>query len=136
MQVIKGASPSGQNESVQILQYSWKHYFEMAMAFAKALVSLGVAPRSTVLIQGENTPEHFACMMGTILANCIVADIYLTNSAEVCKMQAQHSNARVIVCDNYARLKSKFLVNASELSKVKACILFAEGLQEPHVMQY
>ena len=35
----------------------------------------------------------------------------------------------MIVCDTYAKLKSKFLVNESELVKlgVKAFILFAEG---------
>jgi long-subunit acyl-CoA synthetase (AMP-forming) len=54
------------------------------MGFAKALVSLGIPERSTVLIQGENTPEHMACIMGTILANCIVSEIYVTNSPDVC----------------------------------------------------
>lgn len=55
------------------------------MAFAKALVSLGLPERSTVLIQGENSPEHMAAIMGTILANCVFCDIYPTNSADICK---------------------------------------------------
>jgi len=75
---------SDMNNSVRLLTYTWKNYFEMAMAFAKALVSLGVPERSTVLIQGDNTPEHMAAMMGTILANCVFSDIYPTNSAEMC----------------------------------------------------
>jgi long-subunit acyl-CoA synthetase (AMP-forming) len=99
------------------------------MHFAKALVGLGIEERSVVLIQGANTPEHMACIMGTILANGVFCDIYQTNSPSVCLYQVRHAQAKVIICDTYARLKAKFLVNGDELAKagVKACILFAEG---------
>lgn len=56
----------------------------MAMHFARALVGVGVQERSVVLIQGANTPEHVACIMGTTLANCVFTDIYPTNSPKVC----------------------------------------------------
>ena len=54
------------------------------MAFAKGLIALGVPARSIVLLQGYNSPEHFAALIGSTLANCISCDIYLTNSPEIC----------------------------------------------------
>lgn len=119
-----------------VLQYTWQTYYEMAMHFAKALVGLGIEERSVVLIQGMNTPEHMACIMGTILSNCVFSDIYPTNSAKVCLYQVRHSNAKVIICDTYARLKAKFLINSADLIKsgVKACILYAEGLTQNEVI--
>jgi long-subunit acyl-CoA synthetase (AMP-forming) len=99
------------------------------MAFAKTLHALNVPERSVVLIQGTNSPEHFAVMAGTVLANCIYTDIYATNSQDVCMHQAEFTEASVIVCDTFKRLKEKFLdsKNFGNL-KVKCAILFKEGL--------
>lgn len=79
-----------------------------------------------------------ACIMGTILAGCIFSDIYPTNSENVCLYQVKHSQAKIIICDTYARLKSKFLVNTDEILKsgVKACILFADGVNENDVINF
>lgn len=137
LQAIKEIFPKdGPNDQMQkpkalkLLKYTWQNYYEMALHFAKALVAIGVEERSVVLIQGPNSPEHFACAMGTILANCIFSDIYPTNSKQVCLYQVRHSQAKVICVDTYARLKDKFLVNAKELVKlgVQAFVLFGEGL--------
>jgi len=96
---------------------------------------MGIPERSVCLVQGMNTPEHMSCIMGTVLANCVFSDIYPTNSSDVCLYQVKHSQAKVICCDSYARLKAKFLVNAEELIKagVKAFILFAEGTKSENV---
>ena len=56
----------------------------MSMSFAKALAYLNISERSIVTIQGVNSPEHLASVMGTVLGNCIFTDIYLTNSPELC----------------------------------------------------
>jgi len=99
------------------------------MAFAKALHVMGVGERSVVLIQGVNTPEHFAAMAGTALANCIITDIYPTNSQDICIHQASFTEAKVIVCDTYKRLKEKFIDSKDFLKlKIKYAILFKEGL--------
>ena len=81
----------------------------MSMHFAKALVVLGVAERSCITIQGMNSPEHLASIMGSLLANCIFTDIYMTNSAELCLKQVKETKSKVIVCDTYKRLKTSFL---------------------------
>lgn len=81
----------------------------MSMHFAKALVVLGVAERSCITIQGMNSPEHLASIMGSLLANCIFTDIYMTNSADLCLKQVKETKSKVIVCDTYKRLKTSFL---------------------------
>lgn len=49
------------------------------MQFAKTLVELGLPERARVCFIGHNSPEHFMALMGTILANCIFTEVYLTN---------------------------------------------------------
>jgi long-chain-fatty-acid--CoA ligase ACSBG len=64
-----------------------------------------------------------------VLANCIYTDIYPTNSQEVSVYQASFTEARVIVCDTYKRLKEKFLDSKDFAKlKIKCAILFREGL--------
>jgi len=102
----------------------------MAMAFAKALIAMNIPERSTVIIQGKNSPEHLACLMGTILANCVATEIYPNNSHDTSIWQAQHCEAKVIVCDSYDRLYRNFLKPGNlkeQLPDVKVCILFSEG---------
>ena len=100
------------------------------MHFARALVGMGIDERSVVLIQGVNTPEHVACIMGTILANCVFSSIYPDNSPDVCLHEVRHSKAKVICCDTYERLKSKYLKNPQIFINegIKAFILFSEGV--------
>ena len=57
------------------------------MHFAKALVYLDVPERSCVTLQGMNSPEHLASIMGTVLANGIFTDVYVTQNPEVCVRQ-------------------------------------------------
>lgn len=70
-----------------------------SLAFAKAIVALDIPERSCVTISGHNTPEHFMAILGTVNANCIFSDLYLTNSADACLAQINHSDAKLIVCD-------------------------------------
>ena len=42
-------------------------------------------------------------LMGTIHANCIFTEVYLTNGPDACQNQVIHSEAEVIVCDTLKR---------------------------------
>ncbi len=69
-------------------------------------------------------------MMGSILANCIYTDIYMTNSPEICLREIKETKTKVIVCDTYKRLKATFIdQHDEEYAKmgVVAYFLFAEG---------
>ena len=103
----------------------------MSFAFAKALHVLGIPERSCVLVQGLNSPEHIVSIMGTVLSNCIFADIYMTNNPQVCLYQATQTKAKILVCDTYKRLKLSFLDKHEKQlaeSGVVACFIFGEGL--------
>ena len=63
--------------------------------------------------------------MGTILANCVFTEIYLTNGPEACAKQVMHSRASVIVCDTRQRFNDKFQPLMTEILRetvVKAVI--------------
>ena len=78
-----------------------------------------------------NSPEHIASIMGTVLSNCIFTDIYMTNRPAVCLKQVEETQAKIIVCDTYKRLKESFLnENEHKLGElgVVACFIYGEGL--------
>lgn len=92
-----------------IISISWQMFYERAFQFAKALHALGVPERARVCFLGPNSPEHFMALMGTILANCIFTEIYITNGPQACATQIQHSQSQVIVCDTRKRYEERFL---------------------------
>jgi len=61
------------------------------MSFAKTLVHLGVEPFRIINILGFNSPEWLIANNGAILAGCIAAGIYATNSPEACHYITEHS---------------------------------------------
>jgi len=63
------------------------------MNFAKALHCLGVKERTCISIMGMNSPEHFISLVGSIISNCIVSEIYATNGPEACIEQLTHSES-------------------------------------------
>ena len=64
-----------------MVQYTWSAFFQQSLAFSKSMVAAGIPERAVVTIQGFNSPEHFMSIMGTVCANCIFSDQYMTNSA-------------------------------------------------------
>ena len=48
---------------------------------------------------GVNGPEWFIAAHGAMLHNNVFSGVYITNSADACQYQAEHSEAEVIVVD-------------------------------------
>ena len=67
-------------------------------------------------------------IMGTICANSIFSDQYVTNSPQACLQQIEHSGSTFIVCDSWQTLKDKYLVNEKKLVQlgVKIAVIFGE----------
>ena len=65
---------------------------------------MNVRERSAVAIMGFNSPEWAIAFMGSIMNNNVNTGIYITNQAEACLYQADHSEAEVIVCETYEHL--------------------------------
>ena len=81
---------------------------------AKAFIALGLEPRKSVGIIGFNSPEWFMADLAAIFANSMATGIYSTNSPEMCKYMANHSNANIIVVEDDSQLQ-KILKVKSEL---------------------
>ncbi|ETW01418.1 hypothetical protein H310_06947 [Aphanomyces invadans] len=116
-----GALYSKQDGEWKIL--TWNQYYAKCVAFAKSLLALGFDPFDAVSIIGFNAAEWMISDLGCILAGGLAAGIYSTNSADAAKYVADHSGARVIVCDNVPQLE-KMASIASALPQLKALVVY------------
>jgi len=69
------------------------------LAFAKSLQKLGIPERKAINIMGFNAPEWIIAAHGAMLHNNVFSGVYITNTADACRYQSEHSEAEVIVVD-------------------------------------
>jgi len=103
--------------------WSWKQYYDEALMFGSALISLDVQPGAGIGIIGFNSPEWFISDLGAIAAGCIAAGIYTTNGPDACHYVAEHCEAAVVVVENDFQLK-KFIQIRDRLPKLKALVIW------------
>ena len=65
--------------------------------------------------------------MGSIVAGCIAAGIYMTNAAEACHYITDHSKAEVVVVEGNHQLK-KYTNTGAKLSFIKALVVYREAI--------
>jgi long-chain-fatty-acid--CoA ligase ACSBG len=68
----------------EVQKWTFGEYYDTAMAFAKAVLSMGVTERAGIAMMGFNAPEWAMAFMGGIMANCISTGIYVTNTPDAC----------------------------------------------------
>ena len=96
----------GDNPAMRVMRdnkelvWTWKDYYDQAMAFAKSLEKIGVEQRKVVNIMGFNSPEWAISYYGSILHNSCVSGVYTTNGPDACRYQAEHSEAQAVVVDS------------------------------------
>jgi long-chain acyl-CoA synthetase len=73
-------------------------------AIARGLRALGIVPRDRVALLSSTRPEWTLVDSGALTAGATVVPIYHTNSPEECAYVLQHSQARVVVCEDAAQL--------------------------------
>ena len=76
---------------------------------------------------GANAPEWMIGYWGAMFHNMIASGIYITNEADACQYQSEHSEAQVILVDSMAILK-KYVGILDRLPEVKAVVCW--GLDE------
>ena len=74
---------------------------------------------------GFNSPEWAIAFIGSMMNNNVNTGIYITNQADACLYQAQHSEAEVIVVETAEHLK-RFTVNLDKYDRVKAFVIWGE----------
>lgn len=107
--------------------WTWSEYYSDCQRFAKSLMHLMVDRFKIVNIIGFNSPEWLIANNGAILAGCIAAGIYTTNSPSACEYISHHSEAEVVVVEDNAQLE-KYLKDDMyiRLPKLKAFVVWGE----------
>jgi long-chain-fatty-acid--CoA ligase ACSBG len=109
--------------------WSWQEYHDQIRKAAKALIHLGMKQHEAVSIIGFNSKEWFVANMAAIAAGGKAAGIYTTNATDACKYIVEHSESRVVVCENETQLK-KFLPIRKDLKKVVAFVIWNGAVPE------
>jgi len=100
-------------------------YYRDCVSFAKSLDKLGVSERASVNLMGFNSPEWVATFFGSIFHHNIASGAYPTNSPDICRYQAEHSRAEVVVVETIAQL-DKYISILPKLPKIKALVIYGE----------
>lgn len=70
---------------------SYKQYFDLAVSFGKALITLGITNYTAVNIIGFNSYQWAVAFSGSIFGHYLPIGIYTTNGPEACEYIADHS---------------------------------------------
>jgi long-chain-fatty-acid--CoA ligase ACSBG len=104
---------------------TWHQYHKSVIYFAKALLSIGVEPFTTVNILGYNSPEWFSAFIGGMFACVPPVGIYPTSSSDTCVYIADHSECSCLVLDSLANFR-KYENDIKRLKNLKAIVFYCE----------
>lgn len=109
--------------------WTWNEYYADCNAFAKSLIVLDVDMFKITNIIGFNSPEWLIANTGSILAGCVAAGIYTTNTPPACQYISAHSEAEVILCEDNKQLE-KYSKIMDQLPKIKCLVVWGEPVNE------
>ena len=72
----------------------------ISIEIAQGLISLGIEPGDRVAILGITSADWTLADCGSLCAGAVVTPIYHTNSPEECAYVLDHSQARLVFCDD------------------------------------
>ena len=76
----------------------------ISIEIAQGLISLGIEPGDRVAILGITSANWTLADCGSLCAGSVVTPIYHTNSPEECAYVLDHSQARLVFCDDASQL--------------------------------
>ena len=106
--------------------WTWAEYYADSVRFAKSLVHLNVDMFKITNIIGFNSPEWLISNMGSIVAGCIAAGIYTSNTPDSCLYITNHSKAEVVIVEDNKQLM-KYASRGDETPHLKAIVVYAEA---------
>jgi long-chain acyl-CoA synthetase len=77
----------------------------ISIEIAQGLISLGIEPGDRVAILGITSADWTLVDCGSLCAGAVVTPIYHTNSPEECAYVLDHSQARLVFCDDASQLE-------------------------------
>ena len=88
----------------QTVRISYPALGAISTEIAQGLISLGIEAGDRVAILGLTSADWTLADCGSLCAGAVVTPIYHTNSAEECAYVLDHSQARLVFCDDAAQL--------------------------------
>lgn len=108
---------------------SWAEYARQSRWFGLGLLQLGLKPRQSVAVLGENCKEWVFAELGTALVGGITAGVYPTSPAAEVEYLLALSEAPFIVCEDQEQL-DKVLAVRARLPHLRAIVVMdARGLR-------
>ena len=88
----------------QTVTVSYPELGAISTEIAQGLIGLGIEPGDRVAILGNTSAEWTLADCGSLCAGAVVTPIYHTNSPEECAYVLDHSQARLVFCEDAAQL--------------------------------
>jgi long-chain acyl-CoA synthetase len=95
---------------------------ERTRELARGLIALGIESGDVVSILCSTRAEWTLCELGAMCAGAVVAPIYHTNSPEECRHVLEHSEARLVLCED-AEQVAKIAQIEKDLPKLEHVIV-------------
>ncbi|MGO9497913.1 MAG: AMP-dependent synthetase/ligase [Solirubrobacteraceae bacterium] len=89
----------------QTVRISYPTLGAISTEIAQGLISLGIAAGDRVAILGETSADWTLADCGSLCAGTVVTPIYHTNSPEECAYVLDHSQARLVFCEDAPQLE-------------------------------
>jgi long-chain acyl-CoA synthetase len=86
-------------------ELSYKDLARSARDIAKGLLALGIEAGDRVSILSDTRPEWTVADAGAFCAGAVVAPIYQTCSPEECQYVLEHSEARIVLCEDRSQVE-------------------------------
>lgn len=106
--------------------WSWSDYYADCVRFAKSLVHLNVDMFKITNIIGFNAPQWLIANCGSIIAGCIAAGVYTTNTPDSCLYITNHSKCEVLILEDNKQL-AKYAGRGKETPHLKAIVVYGEA---------
>jgi long-chain acyl-CoA synthetase len=101
---------------------SWYELWTDAEKIALALITLGIEFGDRVCILSQTSLEWVKVDIGILAAGAVTVPIYPSNLASECQYVADHSDARVVFCEDAEQVE-KLLEVKAQLPKVEKVVL-------------
>lgn len=120
-------------------EFTWSDYLEAIAAVGHALDGLGVGPGDHVAVLSDNRPEWLFADLGAQGLGARTVGIYQTNPAPDVAWILQHSQSKVIFCEDQEQV-DKVLEVAGETPTVAHVVVFdprgTRGYTDPRLMSW
>ena len=114
------------NRGGVLVETSYTELGRAAREIAGGLIALGIDQGDRVAVLSETRPEWTLADFGATCAGATVVPVYHTNAPEECRYVLDHSDARVVICENAAQLRKIHAIR-DELPKLEHVIALEDA---------